>query len=258
MANGKFIAYYRVSTVKQGQSGLGLDAQRVAVNIYLNGGVTELVGEFTEVETGKGANALDKRPQLRAALDACKKQGATLIIAKLDRLARNVHFVSGLMETGVEFVAADMPQANKVMIQMHAVMSEWERDQISARTKAALAIAKARGVILGKAGAANLRPNIEGRQSDSHAFAERFRCTFEGLKQRGFSQRGIALELNKMGVRTPKGGEWSQTQVRRIISKNLLAKEVTQAANFCSCRSLWLPKKAFTSVSLEMLLAASL
>ena len=217
MANGKFIAYYRVSTVKQGQSGLGLDAQRAAVNIYLNGGVTELVGEFTEVETGKGANALDKRPQLRAALDACKKQGATLIIAKLDRLARNVHFVSGLMETGVEFVAADMPQANKVMIQMHAVMSEWERDQISARTKAALAIAKARGVILGKSGASNLRPNIEVRQDAANAFADKFRGTFEGLKERGFSQRDIALELNKMGVRTAKGGEWNQTQVQRVM-----------------------------------------
>jgi len=219
MANGKFVAYYRVSTLKQGQSGLGLDAQRAAVNSYLNGGVFELVGEFTEVETGKGANALDKRPQLRTALDICKKQGATLIIAKLDRLARNVHFVSGLMETGVEFVAADMPQANKVMIQMHAVMSEWERDQISARTKAALAVAKTRGVILGKSGAVNLRPNIEERQSLANAFAEKFRGTFDGLKERGFSQRGIALELNKMGVLTPRGGQWNQTQVQRVICR---------------------------------------
>ena len=219
MANGKFVAYYRVSPLKQGQSGLGLDAQRAAVNSYLNGGVFELVGEFTEVETGKGANALDKRPQLRTALDICKKQGATLIIAKLDRLARNVHFVSGLMETGVEFVAADMPQANKVMIQMHAVMSEWERDQISARTKAALAVAKTRGVILGKSGAVNLRPNIEERQSLANAFAEKFRGTFDGLKERGFSQRGIALELNKMGVLTPRGGQWNQTQVQRVICR---------------------------------------
>ena len=105
----------------------------------------QLIGEFVEVETGKGANALEKRPKLRNALDTCRKHGATLIIAKLDRLARNVHFVSGLLETGCDFVAADMPHANKVMIQMHAVMSEWERDQISSRTKAALAAAKARG-----------------------------------------------------------------------------------------------------------------
>lgn len=163
MANGKFIAYFRVSTDKQGKSGLGLDAQREAVMRYLNGGSWDMAGEFTEVETGKGSNALDKRPQLRAALEMCRKMKATLVIAKLDRLARNVHFVSGLIESGVEFVAADMPQANKVMIQMHSVMAEWERDQISKRTKEALAAAKARGVVLGKTGPANLKRNIEER-----------------------------------------------------------------------------------------------
>ena len=116
MANGKFVAYYRVSTPEQGQSGLGLEAQKTSVASYLNGGAWELIGEFVEVETGKGANALEKRPKFRAALDACRKHSATLIIAKLDRLARNVHFVSGLLETGCDFVAADMPEANKVMI----------------------------------------------------------------------------------------------------------------------------------------------
>lgn len=116
MASGKFIAYYRVSTQKQGASGLGLDAQREAVSRFLNGGDWELVAEFQEVETGKGADALDKRPQLKAALAACRKEGATLIIAKLDRLARNVHFVSGLMESKVKFVACDMPEANELTI----------------------------------------------------------------------------------------------------------------------------------------------
>lgn len=219
MANGKFIAYYRVSTQKQGASGLGLEAQQAAVARYLNGGAWELIGEFREVETGKGADALAKRPQLRAALDACKKNGATLLIAKLDRLARNVHFVSGLLETGVEFVAADMPQANKVMIQMHAVMSEWERDQISARTKAALAAAKARGVVLGHAGAENLRPNIEERQRAARAFAVKLRPLFEGMKARGLSQRAMAEELNSVGVPAPKGGAWRLSQVQRVISK---------------------------------------
>jgi DNA invertase Pin-like site-specific DNA recombinase len=109
MARGKFIAYYRVSTERQGKSGLGLDAQRTAVMDYLKGGGWRLLGEFTEVETGKGRNALARRPQLRAALEARWKQKATLLIAKLDRLARNVHFVSGLMESGVEFVAATCP-----------------------------------------------------------------------------------------------------------------------------------------------------
>jgi DNA invertase Pin-like site-specific DNA recombinase len=116
------------------------------------GGNGELVADFVEIETGKGANAFERRPMLRAALDSCKKQSATLLIAKLDRLSRNVHFVSGLIETGCDFVAADIPQANKVMIQMHAVMAEFEPDQISSRTKAALAAAKARGVRLGATG----------------------------------------------------------------------------------------------------------
>ncbi|CAH5678122.1 recombinase family protein [Klebsiella oxytoca] len=163
MAKGKFIAYYRVSTATQGKSGLGLAAQREAVSAYIRITNSEVVGEFEEIETGKGSNALERRPQLRAAL-ACKKQDATLLIAKLDRLARNVHFFTGLIETGINFVAANMPQADKVIIQMHAVISEHERDQISARTKAALAAAKARGKILGVAGSANLKSNIEARQ----------------------------------------------------------------------------------------------
>src|SRR5437764_2513710 len=148
----KFIAYYRVSTDRQGRSGLGLDAQREAVLRHLADHAGELIGEFCEVESGRRSD----RPQLAAAIAAAKKARATLIIAKLDRLARNVHFVSGLMESGVDFVAADMPHANKTMIQIHAVMSEWERDAISKRTKDALAAAKARGVNLGKAGKANL------------------------------------------------------------------------------------------------------
>lgn len=219
VANGKFIAYYRVSTQKQGASGLGLEAQQAAVARYLNGGAWELIGEFREVETGKGADALAKRPQLRAALDACKKIGATLLIAKLDRLARNVHFVSGLLETGVEFVAADMPQANKVMIQMHAVMSEWERDQISARTKAALAAAKVRGVVLGRAGAENLRPNIEERQRAADDFAAKLRPLFEGMKARGLSQRAMVEELNSFGLPAPKGGAWRLSQVQRVLAR---------------------------------------
>src|SRR5579862_7563773 len=109
MAEGRFVAYYRVSTQQQGRSGLGLEAQRKTVTDYLNGGRWDLIGEFTEVETGKGDDALDKRPQLRAALVFCKKRKATLIIAKLDRLSRDVHFISGLLKTGVEFRAAEMP-----------------------------------------------------------------------------------------------------------------------------------------------------
>jgi DNA invertase Pin-like site-specific DNA recombinase len=219
MANGKFIAYYRVSTQKQGQSGLGLEAQKASVASYLNGGTWELMGEFVEVETGKGANALDKRPKLRAALEACHKHGTTLIIAKLDRLARNVHFVSGLLETGCDFVAADMPQANKVMIQMHAVMSEWERDQISVRTKAALAAANARGVKLGIAGKANLKRNIEERKNTANTFAGKLARVIQGFKASGLSQRAMVAQLNQLGIRTARGGEWSLVQLQRIMKR---------------------------------------
>lgn len=218
-ASRKFVAYYRVSTQKQGQSGLGLEAQQVAVAAYLNGGAWELVGEFVEVETGKGANALDRRPQLREALDASRKYGATLIIAKLDRLARNVHFVSGLLETGCDFVAADMPQANKVMIQMHAVMSEWERDQISVRTKSALAAAKARGVKLGVAGPGNLKRNIEERIEAADAFAAKLSGLILGFQATGMSQRKMVAELNQLGIPTSKGGKWSLVQLQRVIKR---------------------------------------
>jgi DNA invertase Pin-like site-specific DNA recombinase len=189
------------------------------VMAYLNGGQWELIGSFTEVETGKGADALTRRPQLRAALELCKKMRATLVIAKLDRLARNVHFVSGLIESGVEFVAADMPRADKTMIQIHAVMSEHERDQISARTKAALAAAKARGVVLGAAGAANLKPNVEERQQAAEEFAGKLRGVIEGMKARGLSQRAMCDELNQLGIKTARGGEWSLIQLQRVIKK---------------------------------------
>jgi DNA invertase Pin-like site-specific DNA recombinase len=223
MTSGKFIAYYRVSTHAQGRSGLGLEAQRQAVSAYLNGRAWQLVTEFTEVETGKGSNALERRPQLKQALEQCRKLKATLLIAKLDRLARNVHFITGLIESGTDFVAADMPNANKVMLQMHAVMSEWERDQISARTKAALAQAKARGVVLGVAGTRNLQAHRVARTRDAEAFAERLRGVFEGLELRGLSQRQIVAELNSLGIKAPRGGAWRLKQVQRVVAR--IAKE---------------------------------
>lgn len=136
--NNRFISYLRVSTAKQGESGLGLEAQRQAVIDYLNGRSSELIAEFVEVESSKR----DDRPQLIAALEACRRQKATLVIAKLDRLARNVAFIAKLMEAGVSFLAVDNPHANKLMLHLLAAFVEHERDQIRARTKAALAAAK--------------------------------------------------------------------------------------------------------------------
>jgi DNA invertase Pin-like site-specific DNA recombinase len=212
----QFVTYYRVSTQRQGASGLGLDAQRQTVAQYLSGAHRTTVGSFTEVETGKGANALDRRPQLRLALELCKKTGATLLLAKLDRLSRSVHFVSGLIETGVDFVAADMPNANKVMIQMHAVMSEWERDQISERTKTALAAAKARGVVLGATGPANLKTCNDQRQQKALEFRERLNPVLEGMKAQGLTRRAMVERLNALGIKAPMGGMWSLGQVQRL------------------------------------------
>jgi len=220
--DGDFIAYYRVSTSKQGDSGLGLEAQKEAVKRYLNGGTWKLLEEFTEIETGKGSNALSKRPYLREAMALCQKKGATLIIAKLDRLARNVHFVSGLIESKVNFVAADMPHANKVMLQMHSVMSEWERDQISIRTKAALQVKKEELAKVGKKlGNPNLKADNSKRHSEAVAFAQNLRPTLESFRASGMTQRVMVEELNKLGVKTSRGGEWSLIQLQRVISKLL-------------------------------------
>jgi DNA invertase Pin-like site-specific DNA recombinase len=146
----RFVAYYRVNTDRQGRSGLGLglEAQRKAVTDYLNGGAWELVGEFVEVESGKKSD----RPEMARAIEACRKYRARLVIAKLDRLSRNLAFVATLMDSGVEFVAVDNPHANKLTIHILAAVAEHEREAISERTKAALAAAKARGKRLGTPG----------------------------------------------------------------------------------------------------------
>jgi len=220
MQEAKFVAYLRVSTARQGQSGLGLEAQREAVAGYLCAGARTPCGEFIEVESGKGSNALDRRPQLRLALDACRRYKATLVIAKLDRLARNVHFISGLLESGVEFVAVDMPEANKVMLHMHAVMAEWGRDQIASRTKSALAAAKARGVRLGVAGRVNLNSDVQRRKSIADSFAGKLRGVMTGFKAAGLTQRAMVTELTNLGIRTPNGATgWSLIQVQRVLER---------------------------------------
>lgn len=226
MSIGNFVAYYRVSTARQGASGLGLEAQRASVEQFLKAGNGFLVGEFLETETGKGKDALAKRPQLSAAMEACRKSGAKLIIAKLDRLARNVHFITGLMEAArnggnkvVRFVACDMPDANDLTIHVLAAFAEHEAERISQRTKEALARAKARGTVLGAAGAANLKPNLEQRRLDADAFAAKMRGQILGFAMRGLSQREMTNELNALGICTAKGCTWSLVQTQRLIAR---------------------------------------
>ena len=217
MAFGNFVAYYRVSTDKQGKSGLGLEAQRVAVEDFLNGGNWELVEEFTEVESG----SRNDRPELERAMAACRKHKATLVIAKLDRLARNVAFVANLMESGVEFVAVDMPQANKLTVHILAAVAEHEREMISQRTRDALAAAKARGVKLGNPNIAMARAKgqlVIKSKADKHA--QNILPVITAIRDAGVtSLRSIANALNQRGIETARGGSWHAASVGRIIQR---------------------------------------
>ena len=220
---GKYISYLRVSTARQGASGLGLEAQRAAVSAFLNDGV--LVKEFVEVESGKKCD----RIALASALRLCRQQRATLIIAKLDRLARNVHFISGLMESGVEFVAVDMPQANKFTVHIMAAVAEQEAEAISKRTKAALQAAKARGTQLGgrrvsveefaTIAVTARKASAEVRTAKAAGFRTGVLPIIEEIRNAGtLTLRGIATELNQRGERTPRGVEWSSVQVMRVLN----------------------------------------
>jgi len=219
MSQMRYVAYYRVSTQKQGMSGLGLDAQRASVKQFIEAEGGLLVEEFTETETAKGANPLDRRVQLRAALALCRRSAARLIIAKLDRLARNVHFVSGLMESKVRFVACDMPEANELTIHIMAAFAEHEAKRISERTKEALAAAKARGVRLGTTGPVNLSRNLAGRKRAADDFAAKVGAFVEPMLGAGMSQRAIVDKLNDLDVKTSRGGRWSQVQLQRLMER---------------------------------------
>lgn len=213
---GRFISYYRVSTDRQGRSGLGLDAQREAVKTRLNGGPWTLVGEFTEVETGKKA----ERPQLLAALAACKKNKAKLVVAKLDRLTRNVKFMLTLIDSGVDVLFCDMPELSgamgRFMLTTMASVAELEAGLISERTRAALAAAKARGVRLGVVGAEVLAPKY---RAEAQERAKELAPVIRELQKQGCSLRAIAAELNKREISTPRGGRWHPQLVQRIVQR---------------------------------------
>ena len=229
MASGKWISYLRVSTDRQGKSGLGLEAQRAAVTDFLNGGRWKLVKEFVEVESGKRTD----RPQLDAALKACRLHGAKLVIAKMDRLSRNAHFLLGLEEAGIDFVAADNSTANRLTVGIMAMVAEEEGRQISARTKAALQAARARGTKLGGRRlsktdgqpvtiTAEMRAaGIAARQQRSASWAADIAPTIKSLQAAGAtSLRAIAAALNEQGIPTARGGgQWSAVQVARVLER---------------------------------------
>lgn len=206
----EFVAYYRVSSARQGQSGLGLDAQREAVRRYVQEVGGSLLAEHTEVESGKNPN----RPIIAAAIAECRKQRAVLLIAKLDRLSRNVAFISRLMDGAVDFVAVDFPAANRLLLHILAAVAENEREQISQRTKAALAAAKARGVRLGTYGSTLAAANRD--RADS--FAETMRGPLgDSISKGNLTLQTHADHLNGAGHRTPEGSAFSPTSVRRVL-----------------------------------------
>lgn len=223
MAEGRFVSYLRVSTKRQGDSGLGLEAQRKAVADFLNGGRWSLVTEVVEVESGKRAD----RPKLNEALRLCRLHSASLVIAKLDRLSRDAHFLLGLQRAGVRFVAADMPEANEMVVGIKAVVAQAERKMISARTKAALTAAKERGVKLG--GPTHHLPAQAGRAAETSALVRSVRARDRAsdlardiaeLQARGAaSLREIAAGLDARGITTPQGAAWTATAVRRVLAR---------------------------------------
>ena len=207
----KYVAYYRVSTKRQGQSGLGLEAQQQLVAPYAD----DILHSFTEVESGKN----DARPQLEAALAMCANLGASILIAKIDRLSRDAAFLLTLRKSGVEIVAADMPNASTLEFGIKAVFAQHEREEISKRTKDALAAAKARGVKLGSP-----NPRAGGlaasavRRDKQQAVAKQAMPIISALRDAGASLRAIASKLNDAGIPTALGGKWYAASVRNVIN----------------------------------------
>jgi DNA invertase Pin-like site-specific DNA recombinase len=215
----RFVAYFRVSTDKQGVSGLGLEAQREAVSRHVAAAQGVIVAEYSEIESGKR----NDRPEIAAALAACRLRHATLVIAKLDRLARNVFFISSLMESGVDFVACDNPHATRLTIHILAAVAEHEREMISQRTKAALAAAKARGVRLGNPHLTpgDTRRATAVRSERALSYARDVDFYVNEARKAGCSSLGsIARALTARGIATPAGAvKWDATAVKRILAR---------------------------------------
>ncbi len=216
----KYVGYFRVSTQRQGRSALGLEGQQAAVEAFAG---VNVIATYTEIETGTNKR---ERPQLTKAVSHCRRTGATLVIAKLDRLARNVAFVANLMESGIDFVACDNPTANRLTLHILAAVAEDEATRISERTKAALAAYKARG---GKLGAAHLKcrnltaharlRGTESMKAKSIKAATNVLPIARELRDRGFTLKQIADELNEKGELTSRGNFWNAVGVMRILAR---------------------------------------
>jgi DNA invertase Pin-like site-specific DNA recombinase len=222
-----YVSYLRVSTDRQGRSGLGLEAQREAIHRFLQDG--RLLREYIEVESGRRTD----RPELSKALDHCRDTGAILLIAKLDRLARSVAFISQLMESSIEFIAADFPQANRLTVHLLAAVAEHEREMISRRTREALAAAKARGKLLGHnnltmdGARKGWTRSAKNRRRSADEFAAKRARVINGYLAEGMSLRAIARRLNEDGLLTARGGRWTATTLRNILERSSAPPDVS-------------------------------
>jgi len=217
----RYVAYYRVSTQKQGKSGLGLDAQRKMVADFIAGNGGELVAEYTEVESGKVAD----RPELIAAMRRADLVGGRLLVGKLDRLSRDLHFITSLQKSKVDFAVCDLPGCDSFTINIYGALAQREREMISARTKAGLQAAKARGVSLGTN---NLKPEMVHEASakgvavvkqNADAFAAKVLPTIQALYAQHKSLRKVAAELDRLGVHTARGRSWTPTAVKNVMAR---------------------------------------
>lgn len=225
--NCKLVAYLRVSTKGQGESGLGLEGQEIAIARYAESTGCKVIATYTEVESGKN----NARPELARAMAHAKRSGATLVIARLDRLSRNLHFLSGLMETKVDFVACDNPNANRLTLHIMAAVAEDMAKQISDKTKMGLEAAKARGTVLGgyrEKAAAKLTPEVRAKAARNAGKAHRAEAVeayadllpaMLAMKGEGLSLSQIADRLNADGHQTRNGAEWSKVQVKRVLDR---------------------------------------
>lgn len=220
----RFVAYYRVSTQKQGKSGLGLDAQRRMVADFVAMNNAELIAEYTEVESGKK----DDRPELVAAIRHADLVGGRLLVGKLDRLSRDLHFILSLQKSKVEFAVCDLPGCDSFTINIYGALAQRERELIASRTKAGLAAAKARGV---KLGTNNLKPErvheasakgVATIKQNADDFATKVRPVIEAMQGQGKSLRAIAVELEGLGVKTARGGKWTATAVKNVLERKAI------------------------------------
>lgn len=214
------VAYYRVSTARQGKSGLGIEAQKTAVQRFAEAEGYNLIAEHVEVETGKGVDALDRRPELDAALARARKLKCPVLVAKLDRLSRNVHFISGLMAHRVSFIVVELgADADPFMLHLYAALAEKERALISARTKAALAAKKAAGAKLGNPRAAEAAVKAQAaHRANAEEFAINLLPIVREIQWAGHTTlREVAMKLNERRVRTARGGQWGASSVRNLL-----------------------------------------